>query len=231
MSKNETDPHPDIIGKEYGKLTVVGFEGFKFRGEEYLPRYSAICLCSRRKIIYYPDLKRRGQVPCPYCKTLKVREDMKLVARRKGFHPARAALEKAKQKAQAAVAKDYKIDIEHVTRMLLNDREYARTGKLLYEDGRPDEPPPDRAKLDPRAAVQATQSLAAMHGLVTKRTEITIVNTIEKMRDDELIDFIGKLKEKLDRYEALEAIELNKPPAPKLIEQPVTEIIGYGDEE
>jgi hypothetical protein len=88
--------------------------------------------------------------------------------------------------------------------------------------------PPDKAKLDPRAAVQATMALGAMHGLVTKRTEVTIVDSVERMRDDELIDFIDKLRSKLEGYKT---IELNSVRELPLIEQPVPEIIGYEDED
>jgi hypothetical protein len=71
-------------------------------------------------------------------------------------------------------------------------------------------------------------ALGAMHGLVTKRTEVTIVDSVERMRDDELIDFIDKLRSKLEGYKT---IELNSVRELPLIEQPVPEIIGYEDED
>jgi hypothetical protein len=228
MTDNAIDPHPDVIGKIFGKLTVLEFEGFKARRGFPIPRYVTVCICNRKRKVFFPDLDRKGGEYCPYCHTLKVKQETALRDRAKGITQHGRMQAEAKKQAQAAITKKYQIDLERVTRMLLNDREYARTGKLLYEDGRPDEMPPDKAKLDPRAAVQATMALGAMHGLVTKRTEVTIVDSVERMRDDELIDFIDKLRSKLEGYKT---IELNSVRELPLIEQPVPEIIGYEDED
>lgn len=232
MTPVEDDPHPEVIGQTFGKVTVVAFKGFKYpRGVKY-PAYEIKCICGTKRTSYYSNLKWKGSEPCITCQDRKKKLAEKMASRSYKIRERASKLRKERladrAKARSQVAKTYKVDIEHATRMLLNDREYARTGKLLYEDGRPDESAPDKAKLDPRAAVQATMAIASLHGLVTKRSEITISGAIEVMKDDELIDFIDKVKAKLEHYET---IDLNAAPDRPLIEQPVPEVIGYEDDD
>jgi uncharacterized Zn finger protein (UPF0148 family) len=228
MKDNSIDPHPEVIGKTFGKITVVEFKGFKKKRLGTFPYYVTRCICNNCRDVMFSELYKRGKEFCPYCRTIKAKREKALHDRSKGIVEHLRQKAEVKKKAQAVVAKKYKIDLEHVTRMLLNDREYARTGKLLYEDDRAEEAPPDKAKLDPRAAVQATHDLAVLHGLMVKRTEVTIVDSVEKMRDDELVDFIEKLGEKLESYKTIEARPRADLP---LIEQPEPEIIGYEDED
>jgi hypothetical protein len=93
------------------------------------------------------------------------------------------------------------IDVEKTTKMLLEDRHFARTGELSLRDENgmktdTDEAPPDW-RPDPRAAVQATMGLAKLHGLLIDRKEVTVIDAMQNMNNDELINFIGKLQSQL----------------------------------
>lgn len=111
---------------------------------------------------------------------------------------------------QAAIAEQqrlnfidrWSIDMEKMTIMLMEDRHYARTGELALRDAegnRTDEQagPPQDWRPDPRAAVQATMGLAKLHGLLIDRKEVTVIDAMQNMNNNELLEFIGKMQSKL----------------------------------
>lgn len=264
MHNNLVDPHPEVIGKTFGKITVFEFEGFKDRKGKLHAVYITKCKCGQLRKSTFEQLKFKGSEPCIYCREREIKSKHKHDERAKRLkerlakkqkekdgagsvkrqvtnlakqyrareaerEAERTTAEKEEKQAKAVeAAKQFKGDLVYVTQMLLNDREFNRTGRVAYEDGAPDAPTPLGWRPDGRAVVQATQTLASIHGLVTKRSEVTVVNAVEKMRDDELIDFIQQLGEKLKRYEEIEHRAAARVP---LIEQSEPEIIGYGDED
>ena len=100
------------------------------------------------------------------------------------------------EEARVKVADRYQIDLERITRMLLHDREAALTGRVHLE-GREPEPIPANWRMDLGAAAKMTLGLAQLHGLMIKRTELTVIDRFEKMNDYEIVDFIGDLQSKL----------------------------------
>jgi phage terminase small subunit len=101
--------------------------------------------------------------------------------------------------------KDMKMDLARVTRMLLHDREAALTGRVRLR-GKEPEPVPSNWKMDNRAAVQATMGIAQLHGLLIKRTEVTIIDAMAGMNDQELLDFVNKMQAKLSGVITIDAI-------------------------
>jgi phage terminase small subunit len=116
------------------------------------------------------------------------------------------------EKMREESARECKIDLNRVTQMLLRDREAALTGRVHLE-GREPEPPHEKWRPDNRAAVQATMGIAQLHGLLIKRTEVTVIDVMEQMNDYELIDFVQKLKDKL-----ADTITIDVSPLSRLVE-------------
>lgn len=102
---------------------------------------------------------------------------------------------------QAAVDR-WSISVEKTTIMLMEDRHFARTGELSLRDPsghRTDncEGPPQDWRPDPRAAVQASMGIAKLHGLLVDRKEVTVIDAMQNMNNDELIAFIAKMQSQL----------------------------------
>ena len=113
------------------------------------------------------------------------------------------------EKAREDAAKDCKMDLTRVTNMLLRDREAALTGRVHLEGMEP-EPVPGNWKMDPGAAVRATMGIAQLHGLLIKRTEVTVIDVMEQMNDYELVDLIEQLKEKLSKTITIDVSPLSR---------------------
>jgi hypothetical protein len=117
------------------------------------------------------------------------------------------ALEQQKNidRMRAIAMERWAIDIDKTTKMLLEDRHFARTGELTLPDldaegnpvKRPPEAPPQDWRPDARAAVQATMGLAKLHGLLIDRKEVTVIDAMQNMNNNELIGFIAKLQAQL----------------------------------
>jgi len=100
-----------------------------------------------------------------------------------------------------ALTEKYVMDLEHMTVMLLEDRHFARTGELALRgpDGEIEDKtgPSGDWRPDARAAVQATMGLAKLHGLLIDRKEVTVIDAMKGMNNNELLEFIGRLQEQL----------------------------------
>lgn len=113
------------------------------------------------------------------------------------------------EKAREDAARECKMDLTRVTNMLLRDREAALTGRVHLE-GMDPEPVPANWKMDPGAAVRATMGVAQLHGLLIKRTEVTVIDVMEQMNEYELVDFVEKLKEKLAKEITIDVSPLSR---------------------
>lgn len=95
------------------------------------------------------------------------------------------------KKQKAHLSDKYQMNLEKLTVMLLEDREFARTGQLALPGH---EPQKDREtsdwRPDARAAVQATMGLAKLHGLLIDKAEVTVQGSISRMSNEELLQFI-----------------------------------------
>lgn len=257
------DPHPDIIGKKFGKRTVVSFVGVN---NDEVPVYLTQCECGKKRKTVYDNLGSKQNDKCQYCFEKFVTEDesydpLGRIDPETGLNPKQEAFchayvrywnpsEAAKQVGYTGqngaalmakkdvkrridelivrarrrqdvelerLPKDMKMDIARVTQMLLRDREAALTGRVQLE-GREPEPVPDNWKIDSRSAVGATMGIAQLHGLLIKRTEITIIDAMAAMNDQELIDFVNKMQAKLSGVITIDA-------------NPISSIVNSADEQ
>lgn len=106
------------------------------------------------------------------------------------------------EEARRQLREEYFYDIEKATKLLMEDRHYARTGELgLPNDRTMTEAErksiPEGWRPDPRAAVQATGLIAKLHGLMIERREITVVDSMAAMTNEELLQFITQLQKSL----------------------------------
>lgn len=112
-------------------------------------------------------------------------------------------------KQRNALSDKFQMNIERLTEMLLQDRHFARTGKLSLADDaeiQPDHRP------DARAAVQASMGLAKLHGLLIDKSEITVQGSITRMSNEELLRFIDTVHKEIGPMIEIEALEIPEPP-------------------
>jgi hypothetical protein len=115
-------------------------------------------------------------------------------------------------KQRNALSDKFQMNIERLTEMLLQDRHFARTGRLSME---PDaEVQPDH-RPDARAAVQASMGLAKLHGLLIDKSEITVQGSITRMSNEELLRFINTVHQEIGPMIEVEALEIPEPPKPR----------------
>jgi hypothetical protein len=132
------------------------------------------------------------------------------------------AIEKQEQadRLRAIAVEKWAIDVEKTTKMLLEDRHFARTGELSLpeqdENGLPLKAsasnPPQDWRPDARAAVQATMGIAKLHGLLIDRKEVTVIDAMQNMNNNELVNFIAKLQAQLG---PVIDVEVNSEPGEK----------------
>lgn len=133
-----------------------------------------------------------------------------LVQARIGVLMAEQAEELAKQRNK--LSDKFQMNIERLTEMLLQDRHFARTGKLTMDENakvQPDHRP------DARAAVQASMGLAKLHGLLIDKSEITVQGSITRMSNEELLRFINTVHQEIGPMIEVEALEVPEPPKPR----------------
>jgi hypothetical protein len=111
-------------------------------------------------------------------------------------------LERRNEELRRASQIKWAVDTSKVTQMLAEDRHFARTGELNLRDennnrtdGCTGVPPEWRP--DARAAVQATMGIAKLHGLLVDRKEVTVVDAMQNMNNDELMEMIERMQAQL----------------------------------
>jgi hypothetical protein len=132
-----------------------------------------------------------------------------LVQARIGVLMAEQAEELSKQRSK--LSDKFQMNLERLTEMLLQDREFARTGKLSLDPGaeiQPDHRP------DARAAVQASMGLAKLHGLLIDKSEITVQGSITRMSNEELLTFINTVHQEIGPMIEVTAKEIAEAPKP-----------------
>lgn len=132
-----------------------------------------------------------------------------LVQKRIGVLMAEQAEELSKQRSK--LSDKFQMNIERLTEMLLQDREFARTGKLSLDPNaeiQPDHRP------DARAAVQASMGLAKLHGLLIDKSEITVQGSITRMSNEELLTFINTVHQEIGPMIEVTAKEIAEAPKP-----------------